>query len=120
MQVKICLERGFDRLNGDLATFFSGTIGNFCMALILSSVFFNLPATTDSFFSRGALLFYAVLIAAFSSALEVNLIDTVDERRRGDLMAAFCRFWRFSSNDLLLKNIPVWHFTTPHRKPWHP
>lgn len=74
MQVKMCLHRGFERLKGDMSMFFTSTIGNFCMALIIASVFYNLPSTTDSFYSRGALLFYAVLIAAFSSSLEVILI----------------------------------------------
>jgi len=67
----MCLGRGWDRLKGDMSMFFASTIGNFIVALITASVFFNLQATTDSFYSRGALLFYAVLIAAFSSGLEV-------------------------------------------------
>jgi ABC-type multidrug transport system permease subunit len=41
------------------------------MALIIGSVFFNLQDTTNSFYSRGALLFFAVLLNAFSSALEI-------------------------------------------------
>lgn len=41
------------------------------MGLIISSVFYNLPQTTASFFQRGALLFFAILINAFSSALEI-------------------------------------------------
>lgn len=49
----------------------SALIGNFFMSLIIGSVFYNLPADTSSFFSRGILLFYAVLLSAFASALEV-------------------------------------------------
>lgn len=41
------------------------------MALIISSVFFNLQPTTASFFQRGALLFFAILINAFGAALEI-------------------------------------------------
>ena len=41
------------------------------MGLILSSVFYNLQSTTESFYYRGAALFYAVLFNAFSSLLEV-------------------------------------------------
>jgi hypothetical protein len=41
------------------------------MSLIISSLFYNLKDSTSSFYSRGALLFYAVLINAFASALEV-------------------------------------------------
>jgi len=42
------------------------------MALIIGSVFYNLQPYTTSFYSRGALLFFAVLLNAFSSALEVS------------------------------------------------
>jgi ATP-binding cassette, subfamily G (WHITE), member 2, PDR len=42
------------------------------MALIIGSVFYNLPSTTGSFYSRGALLFFAILMNAFGSALEVR------------------------------------------------
>jgi hypothetical protein len=40
--------------------------------LIIGSVFYQLPEDTSSFYSRGALLFFAVLLNAFSSALEVS------------------------------------------------
>ena len=39
--------------------------------MIISSVFYNLAADSASFFSRGALLFFAILMNAFSSALEI-------------------------------------------------
>ncbi|KAK9244771.1 ABC-2 type transporter-domain-containing protein [Lipomyces tetrasporus] len=71
MQIKLCVMRGFQRLNGDLTLFFTTIISNVIMALVVSSVFFNLQMTTDSFFSRGALLFFSILLNAFSSALEI-------------------------------------------------
>lgn len=43
------------------------------MAFIVSSVFYNLPHTTASFYNRGGLLFFAVLLNAFGSALEVGV-----------------------------------------------
>lgn len=70
-QVALCTHRGFQRLKGDSSLTVSALIGNFCIALIVASVFFNLPVNTESFYSRGALLFYAVLLSAFSSALEI-------------------------------------------------
>jgi ATP-binding cassette subfamily G (WHITE) protein 2 (PDR) len=42
------------------------------MALVISSVFFNLQPNTNSFFERGAVLFFAILMNAFGSALEVE------------------------------------------------
>lgn len=66
--------RGFQRLRGDLTNFYVTVFGNFVMALIIASVFYNLKDDTDSFFSRGGLLFFAVLTNAFASALEVSLL----------------------------------------------
>jgi ABC-type multidrug transport system ATPase subunit/ABC-type multidrug transport system permease subunit len=70
-QVKLCLWRGWKRLIGDPSLSLSALIGNTIMALIISSVFFNLQPTTHSFFQRGALLFFACLMNAFASALEI-------------------------------------------------
>lgn len=70
-QIKLCLRRGFWRLKGDPTLTLTQLFGNFSMALIMGSVFYNLPDTTDSFFSRSAVLFFAILLSAFGSALEV-------------------------------------------------
>ncbi|MCJ1283705.1 hypothetical protein MMC26_003036 [Xylographa opegraphella] len=70
-QVALCLERGFMRLKGDPSLTFTQLFGNFVMALIIGSVFYNLQPDTSSFYSRGALLFFAILINAFGSALEI-------------------------------------------------
>ncbi|KAJ7637098.1 ABC-2 type transporter-domain-containing protein [Roridomyces roridus] len=70
-QIALCMERGFQRLSGDLTTFYTTVIGNTIMSLIISSVFYNLKGDTASFFQRGSLLFYAVLLSAFASALEI-------------------------------------------------
>jgi hypothetical protein len=43
------------------------------MALAIGSVFYNLPNDTGALYSRGALLFFAIQLAAFASALEVSL-----------------------------------------------
>src|SRR5438552_1484989 len=71
MQVKLCVHRGFARLRGDLSLFFTAIFGNTMMALVISCVFFNLPSDTGSFFSRGALLFFAILLNGFASVLEI-------------------------------------------------
>jgi hypothetical protein len=41
------------------------------MSVVVGSVFFNLKDDAGSFFSRGSLLFFAVLINAIASSLEV-------------------------------------------------
>lgn len=72
-QIQLCLWRGWKRLTGDPGLTIGALIGNFGMALIIGSVFYNLKDDSDSFFQRGALLFFACLMNAFSSALEVSL-----------------------------------------------
>lgn len=71
MQIKLCTRRGFQRLQGDMTNFMNTVLGNIILALIIGSVFYNLPSDTSSFFLRGALLFFAVLMNAFASILEV-------------------------------------------------
>ncbi|KAH7185932.1 ABC-2 type transporter-domain-containing protein [Fusarium flagelliforme] len=70
-QIQLCLWRGWLRLKGDPGITVGSLIGNFVMALIIGSVFYNLDETSSSFFQRGALLFFAVLMNAFASALEI-------------------------------------------------
>lgn len=71
MQIKLCMKRGFQRLKQDMSLMLTGMIGNSIMALIIGSVFFNLADDTSSLYSRGALLFFAILLNAFSSMLEI-------------------------------------------------
>ncbi|CAL5867147.1 uncharacterized protein PFLUO_LOCUS1359 [Penicillium psychrofluorescens] len=71
MQVRLCLWRGFLRMKGDMSMTLASVIGNIIMGLIVASVFYNLDQTTGSFFQRGALLFFAILLNAFASSLEI-------------------------------------------------
>jgi len=70
MQIRLCMTRGIQRLAGDMSLFWTSVLGLFFMALIIGSVFYDLPESTSSFYSRGALLF-AILMNAMNSALEV-------------------------------------------------
>ncbi|KAI0811858.1 ABC-2 type transporter-domain-containing protein [Xylaria sp. FL0064] len=70
-QIRLCLWRGWLRLKGDPSITIGALIGNFIMSLIIGSVFYNLQPTTASFYQRGALLFFACLLNAFASALEI-------------------------------------------------
>jgi ATP-binding cassette subfamily G (WHITE) protein 2 (PDR) len=68
----LCLWRGWKRLKGDPTLTYVQLGGNFVMGVVVGTVFYNLQDKTSSFFSRGSLLFFAVLINAFASALEVT------------------------------------------------
>lgn len=52
----------------------TGLFGQSAVAIIIGSVFYNLQNDTATLFSRGALLFFAILMAAFQSSLEVRLV----------------------------------------------
>lgn len=56
----------------------AGAFFNVVMALVIGSIFYNLPNNTDSLYSRGALLFFTVLLASFASALEVSSGSAVE------------------------------------------
>ncbi|OBT71758.1 hypothetical protein VF21_09635 [Pseudogymnoascus sp. 05NY08] len=73
-QISLCLWRGFTRLRADPSITLVAAFFNILMALVVSSVFYNLQPTTGSFFQRGALLFFAVLLNAFASALEIIVL----------------------------------------------
>lgn len=70
-QIQLCLWRGWKRFTGDPGITVGAVIGNFIMSLVIGSIFYNLQQTSSSFFQRGALIFFACLLNAFSSALEV-------------------------------------------------
>lgn len=69
-QVALCITRGFQRLRGDFVGPTSGIIGNCIMSVILGSIFYNMPEDTSSFFGRGALLFFTILLNTFLGAFE--------------------------------------------------
>ncbi|KAL7918043.1 ABC-2 type transporter domain-containing protein [Trichoderma austrokoningii] len=70
-QIQLCLWRGWRRLTGDPSLTIGSLIGNFAMSLIIGSVYYNLSEDASSFFQRGSLLFFACLMNAFASALEI-------------------------------------------------
>lgn len=91
-QIKLCLWRGWKRLTGDPSLTVGALIGNFIMALIVGSVFYNLNQTSSSFFQRGALLFFACLLNAFSSALEVCGITSCNRLYRTNIIQILTLF----------------------------
>ncbi|KAL3427777.1 ABC transporter cdr4 [Phlyctema vagabunda] len=74
MQIKLCMRRGFWRIKGDMSLTVIGVFGNCVLGLIVSSVFYNLGEDTTALFSRSALLFFGILLSAFSSMLEIQTL----------------------------------------------
>ncbi|PGH03298.1 hypothetical protein GX51_04168 [Blastomyces parvus] len=127
-QIKICVRRGFQRLRGDMSLTLSALIGNFCMSLILGSVFYNLNDTTESFYRRGALLFFAILMSAFASALEILTLyaqrSIVEKHARYALYHPFTEAVSSMLCDLPYKflnsitfNLPIYFLSNLRREP---
>jgi ATP-binding cassette, subfamily G (WHITE), member 2, PDR len=70
-QVLLCFWRGYRRLRADPAQTITMMIGNTIMALIISSLYYNLAPNTGSFYGRAVVLFVAILFNAFASILEI-------------------------------------------------
>ncbi|KAF3985654.1 hypothetical protein FT663_04945 [Candidozyma haemuli var. vulneris] len=71
MQVKYLMARNFSRTKGDPSITLFSVIGNVIMSVIVSTMFIDLDPDTDSFYRRTAVLFFAVLLNAFGSLLEI-------------------------------------------------
>ncbi|KAL2812679.1 ATP-binding cassette transporter [Aspergillus cavernicola] len=72
MQIKLNTRRAYQRVWNDISSTMSTVIGNIIMALIFGSAFYGSPNTTAGFMSKGATLFFAVLLNALTAMSEIN------------------------------------------------
>ncbi|KAJ4291758.1 hypothetical protein N0V90_009653 [Kalmusia sp. IMI 367209] len=72
MQVKLCTVRAYQRIWGDISATATQAALNVIMALIVGSIFFGAPDATVSFFSKGSVLFLAILFNALTAIAEIN------------------------------------------------
>ncbi|KAK6461937.1 ABC-2 type transporter-domain-containing protein [Scheffersomyces coipomensis] len=76
MQVRYIIYRDYLRNISAPTVVVFHIIANFSMSLLISSIFYNLPHTTGSFYYRTAAMFFAILFNAFSCIIEVfNLYE---------------------------------------------
>ncbi|GAA5859087.1 hypothetical protein JCM8547_003998 [Rhodosporidiobolus lusitaniae] len=132
-QIALCLRRGFWRLRADPSLTVFQLFGNSAMALIerlVSSVFYNLPQTSGSFYSRGALLFFAILLASFASALEILTLyaqrPIVDKQARyafvrpsAEAFASMLTDGPYKITNAIFFNLIIYFMTNLHRTPGH-
>ncbi|KAH7327322.1 multidrug resistance protein CDR1 [Rhexocercosporidium sp. MPI-PUGE-AT-0058] len=127
-QVVICVERGFQRLRGDASVTISRVVANSVLALVVGSMFFNLNQTTSSFYGRSVLIFLAILLNAFASALEILIIydqrPMVEKHNRYGLYHPFAEAVASSICDLPFKignsisfNLVLYFMTNLRREP---
>ncbi|KAF2257929.1 putative ABC multidrug transporter [Lojkania enalia] len=92
---------------------------NIFEALIIASIFYNLPGTTASFFSRGAVLFMIVLLNAFGSVLEIMTLyakrEVVEKHKRYALYHPSGEALVVNS---YLVNLILYFMANLRREPW--
>ena len=78
MQIRLCINRSFLRLWNDKTSTVTTVVAQAIFSLIIASIFYGPPATTDSFGQKGGLLYFATLLNALISVIEIN--DLFDQR----------------------------------------
>ncbi|EHL02868.1 putative ABC transporter CDR4 [Glarea lozoyensis 74030] len=127
-QIMLCLWRGWKRLKGDPSLTYVQLGGNFVMGVVIGTVFYNLPEKTSSFFNRGSLLFFAVLINAFASALEILTLyaqrGIVEKHSRyalyhpsAEAIASMLTDMPYKTLNAITSNIPLYFLTNLRREP---
>ncbi|KAK1004547.1 hypothetical protein LTR54_007546 [Friedmanniomyces endolithicus] len=71
-QITLNAKRAYHRMMNDKASTLTPIIANIIMALIIGSVYYGTPQATVAFTSKGAVLFFAVLLNALSAIAEIN------------------------------------------------
>lgn len=95
---------------------------------IISSIFYNLPQDTSSFNSRGTLLFFAILINAFSSILEILTVyaqrPIVEKHKRyalyhpsAEALASMLTDMPYKVVNSILFNLVLYFMTNLKREP---
>ncbi|KIW34417.1 uncharacterized protein PV07_01195 [Cladophialophora immunda] len=74
MQIRLCVTRAYQRLWNDKASTIAVIFSQIAQALIIGSIFFGTPLSTGSFFAKGSVLFFAVLLSALQSIVEINTL----------------------------------------------
>lgn len=72
MQIKANTKRAYQRIWGDISATATQIASNIIIALIIGSIFFGNPDTTDGFYARGSVLFMAILMNALTAISEIN------------------------------------------------
>lgn len=71
-QVMALTKRAYQRILGDISATGATVISNMIMSLIIGSIFYGTPDTTDGFYAKGSVLFMAILMNALTAISEIN------------------------------------------------
>lgn len=72
MQIRLNTKRAYQRIWGDIAATATQAVLNIVMSLIVGSIFYGTPDATAAFFSKGSVLFLAILFNALTAIAEIN------------------------------------------------
>ena len=72
MQIKYNTKRAYQRIWNDRTATITTIFGQIMMALIIGSIFYGTPDNTQSFFQKGGVIFFAVLLNALIAIGEIN------------------------------------------------
>lgn len=70
MQVRLCTRRAYQRMWNDKPATISKFMTQIIQGLIVGSIFYNTPNSTDAFFAKGSVLFCVVLVNTLMSVAE--------------------------------------------------
>lgn len=85
-QVRLCLWRGMLQTKNEIGVPISTLIINIVQILLVSSLYYNMPNDTSTFFLRGSFIFIMILLNTFTSMLEIITLyqkrDIVEKHSR--------------------------------------
>ncbi|KAL2703108.1 hypothetical protein AAEP93_007406 [Penicillium crustosum] len=87
MQIRLCLARAFQRTRNDFPSLIATAIVQIVVAVIIGSLFFNIPENSAGMSQRSSVIFLAVLTNALISMLEINVLYS--QRRIVEKQTAF-------------------------------
>ncbi|RFU24160.1 hypothetical protein B7463_g12179, partial [Scytalidium lignicola] len=74
MQVRYCTIRAYQRLWNDRASTLTQVFGMIFMSLVIGSIFYGTREDTSSFFQKGGVLFFGLLLNALMAVSEINTL----------------------------------------------
>lgn len=106
LQTALCAKRSWQQLWNDKASTFTTLIGEVIIGLVVGSIFYGTPETSDAFFSYGSVLFFSVLLNVLMSVTDIH---NLYKGRSVVAKQASYAFYRPSADALasVLVDIPV-------------
>ncbi|KAJ5143326.1 uncharacterized protein N7515_002113 [Penicillium bovifimosum] len=74
MQVRLCMARAWQRTRNDIPALVATAVVQIVVAIIIGSLFYNIPNNTSGMGQRASVLFLAVLTNALISMLDINVL----------------------------------------------